>query len=288
MTRVLCIILIVLSFAGRARAQSAVCDPRYPQTRCAGYAIPQTTVPLFTKGSDGSVYIFDDPSSQCLYCGSRWVSTTVIEAGIEYAAKRCPRCCTDYASCLSAYTKTMTGDTVAQWDTPNVTNVWRDAISPLPAYTCDAWMLPSKRMVPVVAKTCTHCRTPWLVQNSSDPTTGLDSATIGNDVTVCRCASGCWPLAQGLQLPPDASSGSGAPIFGYYTSIGAETVDGVSVLVDTTRIVNYAGFSSYGFNAYAAYGVFVIPSLPCIFTFGGTTGGTYVTPLRQVENYCVI
>lgn len=274
-------LVLALSVSG-ARSQTAVCDPRYPLTRCAGYSIPQTTVPLFTTGSTGAVYVFDDPRSQCLYCGSRWVSSTVVEAGIQYPAKRCPRCCTDYASCVVAYSKIMAGDSAATWDTPNAALVWRNAALPAGADTCDSWMLPTMRMAPVVAKTCAECRTPWVVQNSSDPSLGLDTATIGNNVTVCRCTSGCWPLAQGVSLPSDASKGAGGQVYGYYTSLGSSSADGISISVDVSRVTTYSGFSSYGFNTYAAYGVFVIPSLPCIFTYGGTTGGSLVTPLRQV------
>ena len=101
----------------------------------------------------------------------------------------------------------------------------------------------------------------------------------GTYASICMCNTMCWPLAVGAPLPADAPKASPPDQFGYYTSQASADGNGLTIRVDTTKIVNYAGFSQYGFNEYAAFGVFVIPSVPCIFTYGGYASSSYVSSL---------
>ena len=173
-----------------------------------------------------------------------------------------------------AYGRLFSGDRLSSWDAPDSALSWENAILPQPPSTCDAWAMPTGEVAAIVVQSCATCRTPWAVSSAGVPDTGLNR-------TMCRCPTSCWPLAQGEALPLNYAQSQGGAQYGYETSALRASPDGLALKVNTSNIINYAGFDAFGFNPYAAFGVFVLPSLPCIFTQGGTIGGTYLTPLRK-------
>ena len=226
----------------------------------------------------------NDPPSQCPVCATAWVGTTVAVNGLAYHAFRCPRCCNDYNSCYQSASRLWSGDKAPQWDAPDPALSWENAAQDvgLPASSCDAWLVPPGVTISLAASTCANCRTPWKLLNTSAPNVSVAVAEIGPNLRVCSCTSSCWPLAQGANLPPGVRAGAGAPQYGYSVQSHARSADGMILMVDTSVVHNYNnGAYGDGFTEYAAAGVFVLPSLPCIFVTGGAVSSTPLMPLRS-------
>ena len=184
---------------------------------------------------------------------------------------------------MQAYGRLLPGDRMSSWDTPDTALSWQNAASPLPASVCDSWLMPSGATASLIVRSCATCRTPWVVVNAPDPASAYDPTVMAYNRTTCKCTTSCWPLEQGANIPANYAAASGGQQYGYETTVMKSSMDGLTLKVNSTNIVNYAGFDSYGFNPYAAFGVFVVPSIPCVFTQGGTTGSSlsYLTPLRK-------
>lgn len=137
------ILLLLLAIAVRSAAQGVCQSPG--STLCVGYAPPLTTYPLFTLDSLNRTYFIQELSTQCPVCAARWVLTSVIENGEQYAAYRCPFCCSEYAECIAASARLGAGDVAAQWGLPVPSYSWLNAAQPLAPSACSVWLLGSSR-----------------------------------------------------------------------------------------------------------------------------------------------
>ena len=273
--------LLLASLHGGASAQGAVCSPN-ARSFCLGYTVPSQAVPFTTYDASNQLYVFSNTAVQCTYCGVHWVGSTVVINGVDYSAFNCPRCCWDFASCYAAANIMQSGNNALTRDLPDPATSWESAA---PAGTfCDVWLMPDNSYSSAVFTECANCHGPWQFVNvTADPVgaaaLGIDLGLLGTAQTVCRCSTMCWPLGAGLPLPPNAPHSAPPTQFGYYTALSRNDGNGVSIRVDTSQIVAYAGSSDFGFTKYSAYGVFIIPSVPCIFAYGGTVTDGFVARL---------
>ena len=201
------------SLVARVVAQNAVCNPLHPTTQCTGYAVPLSAHPFFTIGSNNLSYVFDDVTSQCPVCATRWITTTLTNQGQLMAAQRCSYCCASYGECITASGRLQGGDTWRAWDTPNPAYSWDLANAPQPPSTCSARILPSGALASLASVECNVCRAaPWRSLDTTNATVsaaalaaGLNFDMLGLTGTVCQCATSCWPLSQYASLPANST-----------------------------------------------------------------------------------